>query len=420
MTHFEENHEDELSLFSPPPANTGIQRREWIEFRPTNQITGDSPLEFTIPPQSATYMDLKRSSLKVKLRLLNENGSAIAKDTNVGLVNLPLQAIFSEVECSLQQTSVTQLGSNYPFRAYIDTLLESGANDRVKLDSQLFVKDQSGHHDDADVRIGSNTGLYRRSKYTDEGRILELEGPLHLDVFRQNRLLLNGIGLTLKLRPSQDAFRLMSSDVDANYRVQLLDATFNLCLQKPNAGVLMAHNQLLGDATAMYPYVSSDFKKGTASKGEYGFIANNLFQGDVPTQLIVALVSSEAFSGSYKKSPFNFQGFDCNFLALYVDGQSYPSQPLQPNFAGRNYVDAYRSLSTFRDDVDLSYLDFAGGYALFVLNIDDRLDFNAKRRGDCRLEIKFAKALPESVTVLMYGKFPKVMHVDQSRRVLLQ
>ena len=91
------------------------------------------------------------------------------------------------MDCSLQQTSVTQTGTNY--KAYIDTLLETGANDRVLRDSQLFEKDSPGYHDD--VRNGANIGLYTRSMYTDEGRLLELEGPLHLDVFRQKRLIVN-------------------------------------------------------------------------------------------------------------------------------------------------------------------------------------------------------------------------------------
>lgn len=167
MNHLEENHEDELALFSPPPTNTGIQRREWIEFRPTNQITGEGPLVFLIPPQSAAYMDLKRSSLKVKLRLTNADGTSIAKDANVGLVNLPLHLIFSE--CSLKQTPVAQMGSNYPNKAYIDTILESGDDNQVHLTSQFFHKDSASHFDDAEVKNGSNTGLYFRSLYTKEG-----------------------------------------------------------------------------------------------------------------------------------------------------------------------------------------------------------------------------------------------------------
>ena len=179
--------------------------------------------------------------------------------------------------------------------------------------------------------------------YTEEGRFLELEAPLHLDVFRQKRLIVNGVSLTLKLWPTKNAFRLMSSEEGAAYAVQILDASFKLCLQKPYAGVLMAHSKLL----AMHPYVCTSFKIASMFKGEYNHSESNLFQGDVPSQLIVGLVSSEAFSGNYRKSPFHFQPFDCNFLALYVKGQSYTAKPLQPNFAGKNYVEAYRTLSAF-------------------------------------------------------------------------
>lgn len=105
---------------------------------------------------------------------------------------------------------------------------------------------------------------------------------------------------------------------------------------------------------------------------------------------------------------------------MYIDGQSYPAKPLQPNFAGRNCVEAYRTLTSFRKAIDLSLLDFRAGCALFVFNVNDSVDFNTKRKGDCRLELRFASALPESVTVIMYGKFPRIMHIDQSRSVLLQ
>jgi hypothetical protein len=83
-------------------------------------------------------------------------------------------------------------------------------------------------------------------------------------------------------------------------------------------------------------------------------------------------------------------------------------------------MEAYRTLSAFRSDVDVSYVAYGGGYTIYVLKVDDDVDFNTKRRGDCRLEIRFGTALPESITVLMYGKFPRIVNVDQSRSVLLQ
>jgi hypothetical protein len=171
----------------------------------------------------------------------------------------------------------------------------------------------------------------------------------------------------------------------------------------------MGHSKLSAKGTAMYPYVSTSCKIASLSKGEHSHSESNLFQGDFPSQLIVGLVSSEAFSGNYKKSPFNFQPFDCNFLALYVDGQSYPAKPLQPNFTGKNYVQAYRTWSAFRNDANVSYAAYGGGYAIYVLNVDDDIDFNTKRRGDCRLEIRFGtpyrKALQFSCTASFLGSY---------------
>lgn len=226
------------------------------------------------------------------------------------------------------------------------------------------------------MRSGANTGLYMRSMYTDSG---EMEGPIHLEIFPQNRLIVNGVSLSLKFHQSKNVFRLMSSVENASYKTQIVDASFMLWVQKPNAGVLMAHSKLIQDEIALYPHLSSRFKIASVSKGEYSHSQNNLLKGEVPSQLIVGFVSSVAYGGDYKKSPFRFQTFDCNVLALYVDGQSYPAKPLQPNFSEHNYVEAYRTLTALRSDIDVSLAYFRGGYALFVLNIDDNADFNTKR-----------------------------------------
>jgi hypothetical protein len=87
-----------------------------------------------------------------------------------------------------------------------------------------------------------------------------MEGPLYLDLFQQDRLIINGVGLALKLWPSKNAFRLMSPSDDATYKVQIVEASFKLCVQKPNSGVLMSHAKLLKRMPAVYPYIRSDLK----------------------------------------------------------------------------------------------------------------------------------------------------------------
>ena len=120
------------------------------------------------------------------MRILNHVNSPIMEDEDaVALTNLPLHSIFALVDACLQQTPVSQLGTNYPYKTYIDTLLSTSLQDYGVRYSQLFIKDTTDP-DDADHIKGINTGLYLRSLYTKGGKIFDLEGPLHINSFNRN------------------------------------------------------------------------------------------------------------------------------------------------------------------------------------------------------------------------------------------
>lgn len=414
-------HQEELSLFSLPPSDTAFQSREWIEYRPSNQVTSNSVIDFNIPPQSSAYIDLKHSVLNVKLRLTDAQGAPIKEDLVVGLINLPLHTIFRQADVTFQQTPLSHIGTNYAYKSYIDTILKTnkGTQENI-LSSQLFYKDTGGNPDSADAKTGPNSGLFNRYLATTGGKIVDLEGSLFLDMFQQSRLLVNGVSIGIKLWPSLDAFRLMSDSLSPSEKVQIVDVRFKLCVQRLSGGVLVAHEKLFQNQPALYPYLRSEIKTASIAPGQYGFSADDIFQGLVPSKLVVGLVSSAAYTGDYTKNPLNFQPYDCSSVGLYVDGQSYPAQPLQPNYGADQFVDCYRTLTLFRKDINVSRDDYKYGYCLYVLDVDPYYVFNTKRKGHCRLELKFANPLPESVTLIMYATFPEVLQIDQSRTVYLK
>ena len=94
------------------------------------------------------------------------------------------------------------------------------------------------------------------------------------------------------------------------------DACLKMFIQRPNPALLTAHNKLLEKSPAIYPFMTSAIKIASIAEGEFSFSSDDFFQGEVPSQLILGFVSSSAYSGNYKKSPFNFQHFDCNFESL--------------------------------------------------------------------------------------------------------
>ena len=143
-------HQEELLLFTLPPPETSLQTREWIEYRPVNQISGSTVLDFNIPSQSSAYIDLKNSLFNVKLRLTRGDGTPLTEEEVAGLVNLPLQTIFRQVDVTFKQPQVSHTGTNYPYKAYIDTILKTNQSTQQNLlSSQLFHKDVGKDSNDA-------------------------------------------------------------------------------------------------------------------------------------------------------------------------------------------------------------------------------------------------------------------------------
>jgi hypothetical protein len=421
MAAIDEVHGEGLALFQQPPTDTGIQGTEWITYRPVNQLTEGSALEFNIPSTSTSYLDLKRMQLHVKAKITKSDGTDIeAPADHVGMVNAPLHAMFSQVDMSLQQQPTNQVGPNYPYKAYLDLLFDT--EDEQELLNQLFIKDDPGTDMDDGDPSGSNQGLYKRAIYT-EGKTVDLIGGLKLEFCQQDHLLLNGVPLNLKLWQTPETFRLMAKDKTENYKLKIVDAVLRVAITKVNPGVLIGHADALKEASALYPYTRSVVKNFAVPSGQFSFTVDDLFQGEVPGRLILGLVSSTAIHGDFNKNPFNFQNFGCNYVGFYLNGQSMPSHPLQPNYSGNQYAEAFQTLNTEQKKraVNITRRDYKNGYCLYVIDPSGVYDEQRLlQRGHTRLELKFSNALPETCTVIVYGKFPSLAKIDQSRNVTLK
>ena len=68
-------HSGNLAVFYRPMTDEGECQTEWIDYRPTGQLTSDGALEFNVPGNSTKYIDLKNTRLKIKCKILQANVS---------------------------------------------------------------------------------------------------------------------------------------------------------------------------------------------------------------------------------------------------------------------------------------------------------------------------------------------------------
>lgn len=108
----------ELSLFASPTNQVAIENVYFTEARPISSLTADSPIEIVISGAGAEYIDLKRSRLYVKTRILKANGTSLTANEKTGIINLPLQSMFSQMDVYLNNKLVSFNTNNYPWKSY--------------------------------------------------------------------------------------------------------------------------------------------------------------------------------------------------------------------------------------------------------------------------------------------------------------
>ena len=132
-------------------------------------------------------------------------------------------------------------------------------------------------------------------------------------------------------------------------------------------------------------------------------------------------------------STLQFHPAHANFVAVYLDDESIPAQPLKPRYDTMNYMDAYYTLftalnkDTQDEGNDITREDYDRGYTLYAFEvlpvtstITGSLDqFPLIRRGNLKVHFSFQQPLAENVTLIAMGKFPDMLQIDSARNVVM-
>jgi hypothetical protein len=207
----------------------------------TSALTDHGPYEFAVNEAGDDYIDLANTYLFVEAQIVDDDDAAFDGGEDVGPVNLWMHSLFNDVSFSLNEKLVSQPTSLYSYRAYIETLLSYGpAAKESQLTGGMLYKDTPGHQDKT---TAANKGFKSRKALTAQSKSVQMMGKLHLDLFFQEKYLLNYDNLKIKLRRSRDMFGLMA---DAqNYKIKIKDLALFVRDIQLNPGVRMGHVKAL-------------------------------------------------------------------------------------------------------------------------------------------------------------------------------
>ena len=228
----------EIDLFRVPPTQQSLERGRWIDYAPLSSVENpDSAITYLIAGTDE-YVDLSKTILTVRGEITKGDGTKLTGggQTDVAPVNNFLHSLFRQVDVYLNGKQVTPAMGTYPYRAYIETLLNYDASAKEsQFTSALYYKDTATKMDDAGalpsaitikaknptktgepeerfslpVPGSGNQGSAKRSQFIQNGKQFVLSGPIFTDIFMSDRLLLNMMDLKVVLNRSNPKFCLM-------------------------------------------------------------------------------------------------------------------------------------------------------------------------------------------------------------------
>ena len=421
----------ELDLFLAPHVQTNIEQGKIVEIFPVSNVGDSGPIEFCITGSGDEFTDLRGSWLYFKVKVTKANGTDLGDDDRVAPANDLANCMIAGIDVTLNDKLISSSTNTNPFRAMITNLLSYGTDAKTsQLQSELFFKDTAGRFDNVDPLAEAatrNSGLHERYTYCQKSNTFELMTQIHQDIFQQDRLILNGVTIRLRLNRSKNAFCLLSPTDGADFKVVIQEASFHVRKVKIHNDTFLGIAAALRHAPALYPIRRVDCKAMSIPAGQMTFSPDDIFLGQVPIRLLLTLVENTAFNGSYKKNPFRFQHFDASQVGVYVNGESTPSKALQLNYDQSQYLMGYMSLfhgtgQLFHDKgLQISRDEYPNGYCMYAFDLSPDLSSGTHtsliKQGNLRVGLQFAKPLPTMVNLILYAEFDSVIEIDHNRNV---
>ncbi|CAK1585276.1 unnamed protein product [Parnassius mnemosyne] len=271
--------------------------------------------------------------------------------------------------------------------------------------TNLWYEDTAGKMDSTD---GKNIGFVKRQELISESKEIEMIGHLHGDIFNQDKFLINGVEMSVKLVRSRESFNLIVGSNDVKFKVCITDATLIVRRARINPSVLLAHQKVLASTTAKYPITRAEVKVLTIPSGVQGKTLDNIFLGQVP-----------------KRCPIRRD----RDTRLYIDGQQIPSKALQPSFNNSIFTSAYHTLFSgtgihfLNEGNGISCEQYGKGYCLLAFALTPDLSANSSthwnliKHGSVRIEVRFESSLIQTINCIVYAEFDNIIEIDKNRNV---
>ena len=332
-------------------------------------------------------------------------------------VNNVLHSLWSGCDIMMNGELISTMNQKYMYKSYFETILNnSHSTKKYQLKTSGYFGD-SGNKD-VNFMQNWNKGMEERYIAFHNEKKVELMGFLMSDIMGIQGAIVNGVEISITMISNTDNIHLQSFKNNMYGRIVIDDIYMYVCKRQFSKEVILAHADLMQTTEASYPFKKSEVRAYNGNKGNTEVIIENPYESKIPTRFLLGMIDADSYIGNWRKNPLNFQHYDIQRAAFYIDGESiakplYKLDPKNGQFI-EPFMELYSILGKAGEDMDIGIdpNDFANG--IFILPFDVT-PTSAANMEHCRIELQFKKPLPHNIIIITYAIFPNELRIDGAR-----
>lgn len=469
---------ESMHYHNRPQVLAGTNFAHWVPVYPRAplDITSDSDVEFFIPASTTEHIDWKQTHMKMIVSFSKKNMVTGTPDiyTAFNRGNLPegvddawrtledmqyplsyeaddaeyivplddfVNTMWQNISLEMNDVPIYSSNNDQSYRSYLESRVFT---DDKYMDyfeyKRLFTRDE-GDRNEPNPYKAKNIGGVKRWQRIRRRQRIELSNRINIDFLKENNsFAINGIRYYLKFSPAPDKFRfqITPTKLQSEFCMTIHKIWLNVAYMKISPSALQGIEAGIKASPAIYPFVRSEFRILPLHEGRRELRIPEIFNRQVPSDILIAMVNRDNFSGNFRLNPFNFRRNEVEQITFYLDSISIPfseykieKAPTEIDEQADDRLGINESLMTPLDmlhevagtaDHGFTWKNYKDGNFILALKTDPTVphDFHywgLPKTGNTSLYIQFHEPIPDEQQLLILARYPALMKVKADRTI---
>lgn len=309
--------------FHTESGENNFMRSEYVIVKPLNAL-GNGPIWCEVGHEDSNYLiPLDSIEARGKLQVLDDAGEVLqnAANNNASLINYAAESYFENVNAKLLDRAINESHRLHPYKvALIKNLSYGHTAKKYNLRVERFKTESDTDKTDVDETC---------QNYLDKTKLVNGSPVVHfnfmpmIDIASGNNWLCMGHKLLLEFQPGKDDLVLLrKKTTDGKYKIKIVDFELQIKKLYPTPAFKARLEKSLMTKPAVYSFTRNVLRTFAVHSGVKHVEWNNIFTGQLPTNLHFILLDNNQVSGSIDVNPHTWLDYGCNRAHLIVNGES--------------------------------------------------------------------------------------------------